>query len=166
MSFYDDASIVLIPSGYKTSKLYSQKPTDGSGDLTFTRTGSTATRVNESGLIERCRTNLLLQSQTFDNAIWNKVRSSVSANSISAPNNTLTGYTLIDNTENNIHYISQTISAITGVYTVSVYAKAKELSQIQIAALGGTTAMGRGFDLSNGTTFIESLGGVSCNTLT
>lgn len=65
MSFYDDASIVLIPSGYKTSKLYSQKPTDGSGDLTFTRTGSTATRVNSAGLIEECRTNLLLNSATL-----------------------------------------------------------------------------------------------------
>ena len=70
MSFYDDASIVLIPSGYKTSKLYSQKPTDGSGDLTFTRTGSTATRVNESGLIERCRTNQFSYSQSFGNATW------------------------------------------------------------------------------------------------
>jgi len=39
-SFYDDASLVVIPSGYKTSKVYAEKPTDGSGDLTFTRLGS------------------------------------------------------------------------------------------------------------------------------
>jgi len=65
MSFYDDASLIMIPSGYKASKLYSAKPTDGSGDLTFSRTGSTATRVNESGLIEECRTNLVLNSATL-----------------------------------------------------------------------------------------------------
>ena len=51
MSTYDDASLILYPSGYKASKAYSLKPTDGSGDLTFTR-ASTATRVNAEGLIE------------------------------------------------------------------------------------------------------------------
>ena len=71
-SFYDDASLVVIPSGYQTSKVYAEKPTDGSGDLTFTRTGDTATRVNSAGLIEKVRTNLVLQSQTFDNASWTK----------------------------------------------------------------------------------------------
>ena len=51
MSLYDDASLIMYPSGYKSGKIYSQKPTNGSGDLTFTR-ASTATRVNPSGLIE------------------------------------------------------------------------------------------------------------------
>ena len=71
-SFYDDASLVVIPSGYKTSKVYSEKPTDGSGDLAFTRTGDTATRVNSAGLIEKVRTNLLTYSNTFSNAAWTK----------------------------------------------------------------------------------------------
>jgi len=69
MSFYDDASLVLIPSAQKTSKVYSVKPTDGTGDLTFTR-ASTATRVNSSGLIEEVRTNVLTYSQTFSDASW------------------------------------------------------------------------------------------------
>jgi uncharacterized protein with GYD domain len=51
MSTYDDASLILYPSGYKEDKIYSLKPTDGSGDLTFTR-ASSATRVNSDGLIE------------------------------------------------------------------------------------------------------------------
>jgi hypothetical protein len=51
MSNYDDASLIMFPSGYKEDKIYSLKPTDGSGDLTFTR-ASTATRVNSDGLIE------------------------------------------------------------------------------------------------------------------
>jgi len=57
VSFYDDASLVLIPSGIKTSKIYSQKPTDGTGDLTFTR-ASIATRTNASGVIESVASNV------------------------------------------------------------------------------------------------------------
>ena len=65
MSYFDDASLVMIPSGYKDQKVYSVKPIDGSGDLTFSR-ASNATRVNSSGLVEKVRTNLLLQSNSFD----------------------------------------------------------------------------------------------------
>jgi hypothetical protein len=64
VSDFDDASLVLIPSGYKNGKVYSVKPTDGTGDLTFTR-ASSATRVQSNGLIEKVRTNLLLNSATF-----------------------------------------------------------------------------------------------------
>ena len=57
MSYFDDASLVMIPSGYKDQKVYSVKPLDGSGDLTFSR-ASSATRVASNGLIEKVRTNL------------------------------------------------------------------------------------------------------------
>ncbi len=50
-SFYDDASLIMYPSGYKEDKIYSLKPTNGTGDLTFSR-ASSATRVNEQGLID------------------------------------------------------------------------------------------------------------------
>jgi len=86
MSLYDDASLIMYPSGVKASKIYSQKPTDGSGDLTFTRAG-TATYIDANGarqtaasnvpridytgggcgklLLEPQRTNLLLNSATL-----------------------------------------------------------------------------------------------------
>jgi hypothetical protein len=57
MSLYNDASLLLIPSGYKSGKVYSQKPTDGDGDLTFTR-ASDATRVNSAGEIETVTTGV------------------------------------------------------------------------------------------------------------
>jgi len=57
VSYYDDASLVLIPSGVKAAKVYSQKPTNGNGDLTFSR-ASTATRTNASGLIESVASNV------------------------------------------------------------------------------------------------------------
>jgi hypothetical protein len=49
--FYDLASLVVVPSGYKSGKVYAQKPLTTDGQLAFTR-ASTATRVNASGLIE------------------------------------------------------------------------------------------------------------------
>jgi len=51
MSVLDKASLVQIPSGYKSTKLYSQIPSNGNGDFTFSRSSS-GTRVNSEGLIE------------------------------------------------------------------------------------------------------------------
>jgi hypothetical protein len=48
---FNKASLVLVPSGYKSGKVYSEVPTNGDGDLTFTR-ASSATRVNSDGEIE------------------------------------------------------------------------------------------------------------------
>jgi hypothetical protein len=59
MSFFSEASLAMIPSGYKTSKVYSALPTSGDGDLTFSRSNDTATRVGPDGLIEKVRTNLI-----------------------------------------------------------------------------------------------------------
>ena len=89
MSTYSDASLIFYPSGYKESKLYSLKPTDGSGDLTFTR-ASSATRVNAEGLIEGVRTNLLTYSEQFDDAAWSKTNCTITANDTTAPDGTLT----------------------------------------------------------------------------
>ena len=49
-NLFDSASLVITPNGVKTSKLYSIKPNDGTGDLTVVRNTS-ATRVNENGVI-------------------------------------------------------------------------------------------------------------------
>ena len=65
MSIYDKSSLVLIPSGTKTGKIFSQKPVSGDGDFTFTR-ASAATRVNADGNIEKETQNFLLQSNSFD----------------------------------------------------------------------------------------------------
>ena len=84
MSLYDKASLVMIPSGYKDDKLYSIKPTSGDGDFTFSRDGSgasPATRVNSAGLIEKGRTNFLL------NSIWDGVGTNT------APTSWVNGFT-------------------------------------------------------------------------
>jgi hypothetical protein len=58
MALLDTASLIVTPNGYKASKLYSIVPSDGTGDMTFSRTGNTATRVNSSGLIETVNANI------------------------------------------------------------------------------------------------------------
>ena len=73
MSFFDDASLVFLPSGEagKDGKAYSMKPTDGSGDFTFSRGSNlTATRVDSNGLIEKGRENLLTYSNEFATSPW------------------------------------------------------------------------------------------------
>ena len=72
MSYYNDASLVLLAQdlGKKAGSIAAQKPMDANGQMTFTRTGDTATRVNSAGLIEKVRTNLLTYSNTFNNAAW------------------------------------------------------------------------------------------------
>ena len=94
------ASLLLIPSGYKSGVAYAQLPNNGNGDLTWTR-ASTANRTNSSGLIESVasgvprlsymygscpalllepqRTNLVLRSEEFDDLTWTKSGVSIKA---------------------------------------------------------------------------------------
>lgn len=140
MSYYDDASLVVIPSGFKTSKVYAEKPTDGSGDLTFTRTGDTATRVNSAGLIEEVRTNVLLQSESFDNASWSKSLSSITANFDTAPNGTLTADRFVS-AGGAYPQVFQSRTVVVGnPYTASIYVKSDGTTQIaQAVLIGGAT---------------------------
>jgi hypothetical protein len=121
----NSASLVLIPSGYKEDTVYSVVPSDGSGDLSFTR-ASNGTRVNSAGLVEVCPWNLLGYSEQFDNAAWDGLRSTIAANDTTAPNGTLTADRYTDATFTNSNgFIDATISTNSGAsYTFSVYVKA------------------------------------------
>jgi hypothetical protein len=136
MSLFDSASLCVTPNAYKEDKLYSIKPTDGSGDLVVTR-ATTATRVNSAGLIEECPYNLLTYSEQFDNAAWSKISVGsasvpvVTANSTTAPNGTLTADKIVFNApaSGDISIIKQNIS-LTGTANGSIYIKAFSNSDI------------------------------------
>ena len=142
MSLYNDASLLLIPSGYKSGKLYTQKPTDGSGDLTFTR-ASDATRVNSEGFIEKVRTNVLLQSNQFDTTWTTGGLTETSGQS---------GYDgssdawLIENVAAGSRFLTQTGLGL-GVATFSIYAKAGTTDWISLNNGVGVFAY---YDLTNG----------------
>lgn len=152
MGLLEQASLVITPNAVKTGKLYSVIPNDGTGDLDVVRATS-ATRVNSAGLIEIPVTNLFLQSDMFANATWSKGQSSVVANSIIAPDGTLTADTLTADGTSAQHAISQAFSTTNGMtYTTSVYAKKNTNNFLQISGFAagfGTTAFVN-FDLSNG----------------
>ena len=139
MSYFEDASLVFIPSAVKDGKTYSIKPTDGSGDLTFSRGSDIeATRVASNGYIEKAAVNLLLQSNTF-NTTW--TGASVTSGQ--------TGYDGSSDawlmTAGNIQ---QSITN-TGVQTFSIYAKANTLDWIFMDFVG-VSSDGAYFDVANG----------------
>ena len=84
----DNASLVLIPSGYKESVLYSEVPTSGAGDLDVVR-ATTATRVNSAGLIELVPRNLLQYSNILTNPVWTNTNTTITSGQVSPtqPNN-------------------------------------------------------------------------------
>jgi hypothetical protein len=118
----EQASLVLIPSGYKEDVVYSQIPTNGNGDLSFTR-ASNGTRVNSAGLVEVCPWNLLQQSETLSVSPWGIADVTITDNSQTAPNGTSTADVLTEGTGTAQHRIYQTTSFSSGIYTVSAYVK-------------------------------------------
>lgn len=92
-------SLVMVPSGIKDSKLYSQIPYGGGADFTVTRSGTTGMRINGSGYwqpvtantprvdltwnaatqmfeewlnIEQASTNLIARARSFAHSDWTK----------------------------------------------------------------------------------------------
>lgn len=174
MSLLDDASLLLTPNANATSKLYSIIPSNGNGDFTGTR-ATTATRVNSSGLIEvtglnmirrdyslgSCpnillepqRTNLALQSSSFDNASWVKLGSTITANSTTSPSGVVDADTITRDGTSQFNPLTQAIAVTTGTtYTLSVYAKKGTNNFIQIFAATAlfTSNFFANFDLNTG----------------
>ena len=177
MSLFESASLVVTPNGVKASKLYAIKPTDGSGDLSVVR-ATTATRVNDSGLIESVannvprldytdstcpsilvepqRTNLVNYSEQFDNAYWTKVNSAITANSIVSPDGNNTADLFLDNAVNTQHRIDRSVSGTGGViYTLSAFLKAKEYDKVALRTADGGLAY---FNILNGTIIVADAG--------
>ncbi len=112
------------------------------------------TRRSLGMLLEASGENLLLRSEEFDNASWNKVFATVTANTATAPSGTLTADTLVPNTTNSFHYVSAFASIVTAtVYTYSVYVKAAGYNFVLINTPVGSINgnVGPIINLSNGT---------------
>ena len=120
------------------------------GDFSFSR-ASAATRVNEQGLIEKERGNLSLYSNTFSS--WNSV-SGGSVTSGEAGYDGTSDAWLLTSGAATYSRIERTIS-YTGLYTISVYAKAGSLGWLSFenSGISGDESY---FDLTTGT--LGSLG--------
>ncbi len=148
MNLYDKSSLVLIPSGIKDGKIYSQRPENGDGDFTFSRSTS-ATRVGPSGLIEKETQNLLLQSNSFDTT-WGSVGTLTSGQS--GYDNSNDAWLFNYTTDPAIAFVSNTNS---GVQTLSLYAKGSVNNGLRIYAFGSSNCQAY-FDLNIGS--VENTG--------
>ena len=146
MSLLNDASLVMIPSGYKDTKLYSVKPTNGDGDFTFSRGSNlAATRVNSEGLIEKGRENLLLQSNQFDTT-WSTTSASVTGGQ-SGYDGTNDAWLLDESAAGG--RVFQSISG-SGVMTFSMYVKSGSLDYVLFYVNTTSSDPYAYFDLANG----------------
>lgn len=157
-------SICMIPSGYKANKVYSVLPTNGDADLATTR-ASTATRVNEIGLIEEVASNVprldysdggcpaqLLEPESRNLFTHSEDFSTY----LVSPTQTTNSTVGINGISVNSYYGTTTSSTITVLtdtyYTVSIYAKKNNWGFIQIRTSNfdaGSNAR-TWFDLENG----------------
>ena len=181
MGVYDKASLVQIPSGYKSGTLYSVLPANGNGDFTHTR-ASSATRVNKDGLIESVasgvprldyplidgvvqscpalllepsRTNIQGYSESFSN--WSNSNVTVLDNQAIAPDGNQTADSIKETSATSVKFIYLDESVTSGNdYTYSVFVKYNGTRYVQLT---GSTGFGTGhvnFDLENGTITLES----------
>ena len=119
------ASLVMVPSGYEDGTLASVKPTDGTGDFTFSRGSDiSATRVNADGYIEKGYENLLLQSNSFTTSPWNIVGSHYNLTSGQVGYDGSNDAWLLEKTTTSNYYFGQSVVSVGSVYTVSLRAKA------------------------------------------
>jgi len=177
-SLLQSASLLIIPSGYKGGKAYAEIPTNGNGDLTWTR-ASTALRTNSSGLLESMgsgvprlsymygscpalllepqRTNLCLQSNDIGVTNWVKSQVTATSNQTTSPDGTTNAGLLSVGVDASAvrHrlYGNPSPSYTSGTtYTWSIYAKKNAHDWMQM--LFQTTAFDAGawanFDLNNG----------------
>jgi hypothetical protein len=113
--------------------------------ITFTR-ASTGTYY-DGKTRAKAEENLLTFSQDFDNAVWAKNALTVTANTTTAPDGSLTADKLFTNSSTGYHSIAVAAS-VTGssTYTLSVYVKAVEYSKFYIFE-GGNGRIACDFDL-------------------
>jgi hypothetical protein len=143
------ASLPSSLPGWSFARAGTATAVDLAGNVVQFATG--VPRITNRGiLVEEARSNLVTQSQAFDDATWVKNGATVGANATTAPDGTLTGDKLEETAVSGV--FSATSVALTvstaAVYTVSVFAKAAERSFI--AVYEGVKGQGKFFNLATG----------------
>ena len=167
---YQKATLVQIPSGYKSGTLYSVVPNTTAGDFTVS-VDADATRVNKDGLVESVlanqarldynptnpqdptlllepeRTNIYTYSQDLGQGTT-LTNTSVDNDNTTSPDGSLTGNKL---TQTSGASIRKTGSSLSGTYAWSFFAKKGDLRYLNarsLFVLNGTTP-------ANGNTIID-----------
>ena len=162
--------LALVPSAYKTQKVYSVLPVNGDGDFELRRNGA-ANRINKDGLIEyvsgsdnprlnwggECpslllegtSTNLQIRSEEFDNAAWTKTFITVTANDTISPDGTESADKL-QRTNTAASYIYDVINIGSGAktYTNSIFVKQGDGDYIAIRVDGSSSSADLNFNFA------------------
>jgi hypothetical protein len=100
-------------------------------------------------LIEEQRTNLLTYSEQFNDAVYVKVATTVTANATTAPDGTATADKIISDATNVQHSIGPSVTfASNTTYSLSVFAKAAERSSFAFGPRGNGKPITTTFNLS------------------
>jgi hypothetical protein len=116
-------------------------------------------------LVEEQRTNLFVRSQEFDNAVWSKVASTVTANATTAPDGAATADLVIPSTAASTAHLlfrdAVNTFAVNAPATISFYAKAAgyNFAAASITFNGNSGGAGVVFDLVNLTSATLSASG-------
>jgi hypothetical protein len=119
----------------------------GAGSVTFARAGTSTyidrygvvqaagtdvARVEKDGLLmEGASTNKCLQSEDLDTT-WTKIRCTISANAIDAPDENATADGIIGTAVDDTHYVSQVITTTATKVTLSSFAKKGDLDWAEL----------------------------------
>ena len=134
--------------------------------ITFSR-ASNATVVNSDGLIAYAPHNLLTNSESFEEAAWQKLASTVSSNVTAAPDGTTTADKLVEDTSASAHRISSAgFTASTIPYGFSFYAKSagRQYAYIRGNNAGGDFIAGN-VDLSTASVTESLFGTISATSI-
>jgi len=119
MNLLEQASLIITPNAYSENAVFTAKPINFNDGFIPLSRATTATRVNSSGNVNLVPYNLLQYSQDFDNAVWNKVDTTITANTTVPP----IGFEYADTMS-----VTGTTSRViapntltTGIYTLSVW---------------------------------------------
>jgi len=142
-------TITWLPNGTSGVFVWGAQLVEGSSALDYLPTTDRldVARIDYSSgsgalLVEPQRTNLALQSSSFDSATWTKAGASVTANSTTSPSGITDADTLIESATNATHLVLQSVSVTAANHTFSCYVKAVSGSTRNVGILFNLTGKG------------------------
>jgi hypothetical protein len=148
-----DVGTVADGTGYNFTRASAKYYTNSDGTLRLIPSGELP--IGDRGtLIEGARTNLLLRSQEFDNASWTKSNATVTANSVTAPDGTMTADVMVDVVSAGQPLIAQAQNITNTAHSYTVFVKKPAGSAadwVDLRIVDGGNARNCYVNLSDGT---------------
>jgi len=132
---------------------------DGSGNGNHgTISGATYTHgigapVSQTAVIDWNKShNYIDKSEEFETASWTENRLvTITDDSFIAPDGSATATEIVETTDNDTHFLAQTLSVTAGDYFISAYVKKRDYDWVQLST-GGDTTRYANFNISTGAT--------------